>query len=147
MVQVLHCRQSNQIFTIDWSGSIDAKAFHGDHPHRWMVFWGERSASKKSETGSDGSQLRLNKKWCGGCEEERGMEGSWPVLQIYVEPFKLFTKSESAVAKSQYQEPFALRQKSARGGTQTAYPSLARGWGGSSGGYEIFVSGEGLSGL
>lgn len=32
--------------------------------------------SKKPETGSDGSQLRLNKKRGGGLEEERGMEGS-----------------------------------------------------------------------
>lgn len=32
--------------------------------------------SKKPETGSDGSQLRLNKKRGWGLEEGRGMEGS-----------------------------------------------------------------------
>lgn len=47
----------------------------------------------------------------GGLEEERGMEGSWPVLQISLEPFKFFTKSESAVAKGQYQKKALLSDK------------------------------------
>ena len=46
MVQVIHCVQSNPISTIDWFGSIGAKAFFGcDHPQRWMVFSEEHSAS------------------------------------------------------------------------------------------------------
>lgn len=32
------------------------------------------------------------------------------MLQIYLEPFKLFAKSENAVAESHYQNAIALRQ-------------------------------------
>lgn len=37
-----------------------------------------------------------------------GVEGSRPVVQIYLEPFKLFTESEDAVTENQYQNAITL---------------------------------------
>lgn len=69
------------------------------------------------------------------------------MLQIYVEPFKLFTKCESAVKKAIIKN-LLLSDKNQHvvEHKQLTPPWLVAGEG-QVGGYEIFVSGEGVCGL
>lgn len=92
--------------------------------------------SKKPDTGSNVSQLRPNKKRGWGLEEE----GSRPALQIHLEPFKLFTESESPRAnikiamlsgQPQPDNPFLLHGFSRRmGGSseEIVVFSQVKGW-------------------